>query len=197
MQGKKVAAAGKGDARFSDRDRRAGWGKGEEALERALKPGQDKDFYRKELEKMGYRITATNYDKPDYVEWEVVKGDQSYEVQFDMAGGKATKVDVTTNMWQAEATDRALDNKRGGVSDSDRRSTLDRGSRGHNDIKQVQEALKKEGHDPGPIDGVIGQKTQQALRDFQKSKNLKATGRLDDQTANALGVSAKDSARRS
>ncbi len=196
MQGKKVAAAGKGDARFSDRDRKAGWGKGEEALERALKPGEDKDFYRKELEKMGYRITATNYDKADYVEWEVVKGDQSYEVQLDMANGKATKVDVTTNMWQADATDRALDKKAAQTSDNDRRSTLDRG-RGHDDVKKVQEALKKEGHDPGPVDGVMGHKTQQALRDFQKSKNLKATGRLDDPTANALGVSGKDSARRS
>jgi hypothetical protein len=122
MQGKKVAAAGKGDARFSDRDRRAGWAKGEEALERALKPGHDKDFYRKELERMGYKITATNYDKPDYVEWEIVKGDQSYEVQLDMASGKATKVDVATNMWQADATDRALDNNRATTSGSDRRS---------------------------------------------------------------------------
>lgn len=198
MQGKKVAAAGRGDARFSDRDRRAGWTKGEEGLERALKTGQDKEFYRKELEKMGYRITATNHDKPDYVEWEVVKGDQSYEIQIDMAGGKATKVDVTTNMWQADATDRALDNKRANTRDTDQRSTLDRGDmRGHNDVKQVQEALKKEGHDPGPVDGVMGNKTQQALRDFQKAKNLKVTGRLDDPTANALGVSAKDSARRS
>jgi uncharacterized protein YmfQ (DUF2313 family) len=128
MQGKKVPAAGKGDARFSDRDRRAGWTKGEEALEQALKPGHDKAFYRKELEKMGYKITATNYDKPDYVEWEVVKGDQSYEVQLDMAGGKATKVDVTTNMWQADSTDRALDNKRA-TTDSDRRSALDRQAR--------------------------------------------------------------------
>jgi peptidoglycan hydrolase-like protein with peptidoglycan-binding domain len=42
----------------------------------------------------------------------------------------------------------------------------------------------------------MGEKTQQALRDFQKSKNLKATGRLDNETANALGVSVKDSGRR-
>jgi uncharacterized protein YmfQ (DUF2313 family) len=194
MQGKKLATAGKGDARFSDRDRRAGWSKGEEALERALKTGQDKDFYRKELEKMGYRITATNYDKPDYVEWEVVKGDQSYEVQLDLAGGKATKVDVTTNMWQADATDRALE---GRSRDADRRSSLNRGVPGNHDIKQVQEALKNQGHDPGPVDGVMGAKTQQALRDFQKSKNLTVTGRLDDATANALGVSSNDSARRS
>ena len=195
MQGKKVRAAGKADARFSDRDRRAGWTKGEEALEQALKPGQDKGFYRKELEKMGYRITATNYDKADYVEWEVVKGDQSYEVQLDMAGGKATKVDVTTNLWQADATDRALDNKR--ATTGDRRGALDRDAvGGQEDIRQVQQALKKEGHDPGPVDGVMGEKTQQALRDFQKSKNLKVTGRLDDQTADALGVS-KDAGKRS
>ena len=197
MQGKKVAAAGKGDARFSDRDRRAGWDKGKDGLERALKPGQNKDFYRKELEKMGYKITATNQDKPDYVEWEVVKGDETYEVQLDMADGKASKVDVTTNMWQADATDRALD-RRAGVRDNDRRSNLDRGAaRGHEDIKQVQEALKKEGHDPGPVDGVMGEKTQQALREFQKSKNLKVTGRLDDETARSLGVSTRDSGRRS
>jgi peptidoglycan hydrolase-like protein with peptidoglycan-binding domain len=68
---------------------------------------------------------------------------------------------------------------------------------GNHDIKQVQEALKNQGHDPGPVDGVMGAKTQQALRDFQKSKNLTVTGRLDDATANALGVSNKDSARRS
>ncbi|HEX2229072.1 MAG TPA: peptidoglycan-binding domain-containing protein [Candidatus Binatia bacterium] len=198
LQGKKVAAAGKGDARFSDRDRRVGWNKGEEALERALKPGQDKNFYRKELEKMGYKITATNHDKPDYVEWEVVKGDDTYEVQLDMAGGKATKVDVATNMWQANATDRALDNKRADIRDNDRRSSLDRGAvRDHDDIRQVQQSLKKEGHDPGPIDGVMGEKTQHALREFQKSKNLKPTGRLDDETAKALGVSGKDFGKRS
>lgn len=196
MQGKKVAAAGRGDARFSDRDRRAGWKKGSEALERALKPGQDKEFYRRELEKMGYKITATNQDKPDYVEWEVVKGEDTYEVQLEMAGGKAKKVDVTTNLWQADATDRALANRRADAKDNDRRGILDRRStRGNEDIRQAQQALKKEGHDPGPVDGVMGEKTQQALREFQKSKNLKTTGRLDDETARALGVSGSSDRR--
>jgi hypothetical protein len=56
-----------------------------------------------------------NYDKPDYVEYEVVKGDQSYEVQIDLDknSGRAKKIDVTTNMWQAEATERALEANRG------------------------------------------------------------------------------------
>jgi peptidoglycan hydrolase-like protein with peptidoglycan-binding domain len=61
------------------------------------------------------------------------------------------------------------------------------------DIRQVQEALKTQGHDPGPIDGVMGPKTRHALRAFQQAKNLKATGQLDSETTSALGVSASSS----
>jgi len=57
-------------------------------------------------------------------------------------------------------------------------------------VKEVQEALKGNGFDPGTADGVIGPKTNQAIRDFQKSKNLQATGRIDERTASALGVDA-------
>jgi peptidoglycan hydrolase-like protein with peptidoglycan-binding domain len=62
-------------------------------------------------------------------------------------------------------------------------------------IKQVQEALKSKGHDPGPADGVMGPKTQQALRAFQKDSGMQATGRLDDKTASALGVDAAGSGK--
>ena len=54
--------------------------------------------------------------------------------------------------------------------------------------KSLQEALKAKGEDPGPIDGVIGNKTRTALRAFQKANNLKVTGALDDQTAEKLGL---------
>lgn len=57
---------------------------------------------------MGYKITATNYDKADYVEYEVVKDDETFEVQIEMKQGKATEIDVATNLWKAEATERAL-----------------------------------------------------------------------------------------
>ena len=118
VKGNKVPAMGRGDARYSDRDRRADWTKGKEQLEQMLKTGQDKETYRRELEKMGWKITSVNSDKPDYVEWEIVKGDQSYEVQlnFDKTSNKASKIDVTTNMWQAEATERALDANQKGRS---------------------------------------------------------------------------------
>jgi peptidoglycan hydrolase-like protein with peptidoglycan-binding domain len=58
-------------------------------------------------------------------------------------------------------------------------------------VKAVQQALKDKGHDPGEVDGKMGPKTQQALRDYQQKEGLKATGRLDSETAAKLGVQAK------
>jgi hypothetical protein len=82
----------------------------EEKLEQALKTGEEKDFYRRQLEKMGWKVTSVNYNKPDYVEYEIVKGDTSYEVQIDIDknSNKATKVDVVTNVWKTDATNNAL-----------------------------------------------------------------------------------------
>ena len=59
-------------------------------------------------------------------------------------------------------------------------------------VKEIQEALKSKGFDPGTADGVIGPKTSQAIRSFQKSENLQVTGRIDEKTAKALGVDAAD-----
>jgi Putative peptidoglycan binding domain len=39
-------------------------------------------------------------------------------------------------------------------------------------VKQLQEALKAKGHDPGPIDGVMGPKTRAALDKYQKAENI-------------------------
>ena len=97
-------------ARYSDRDRMRSSKDDEDKLEKALKTGEEKEFYRRELEKLSWQITSINYDKPDYIEYEIVKGDSSYEVQidFDKNSRKATKVDVTTNVWQTDATENAL-----------------------------------------------------------------------------------------
>ena len=56
------------------------------------------------------------------------------------------------------------------------------------EIKKLQEALKAKGHDPSPIDGIMGAKTRAAIKEFQEASGLKGTGRLDDQTAEKLGV---------
>lgn len=53
-------------------------------------------------------------------------------------------------------------------------------------IKQAQEQLKSAGFDPGPTDGIMGPQTQKALKDYQQSKGLKASGQLDQETRQAL-----------
>ena len=82
-----------------------------EQLKKALGKGHDKAFYRQELEKMGYAITAVNSDDKDYLEYEVVKGGNSYEVQVDFKDGKSDKVDIANNVWKTKATKEALKNK--------------------------------------------------------------------------------------
>src|SRR5207249_11635584 len=96
--------------RYSDRDRMKTAKDSEDKLEQALKTGETKDFYRRELEKMGWQITSVNYDKPDYLEYEIVKGDRTFEVQvdFDKNSHKANKVDVGWNAWKTDATENAL-----------------------------------------------------------------------------------------
>jgi peptidoglycan hydrolase-like protein with peptidoglycan-binding domain len=53
-------------------------------------------------------------------------------------------------------------------------------------IGQAQDRLKAAGFDPGPLDGVLGQRTREALRRYQASQGLPATGQLDEATRQAL-----------
>ena len=82
----------------------------ENQLELKLKDVQNRADYAKVLQSNGYRISATNDDEPDYLEYEVVKGSQSYEVQlsFDDGASKATKIDVASNIWRADSTEKML-----------------------------------------------------------------------------------------
>jgi peptidoglycan hydrolase-like protein with peptidoglycan-binding domain len=61
---------------------------------------------------------------------------------------------------------------------------------GSTTVRQVQQALNQRGFRAGPPDGVFGPSTQVALRNFQVSEHLEATGQLNRQTLQALGVQA-------
>lgn len=43
-------------------------------------------------------------------------------------------------------------------------------------VMELQAALKRAGMDPGPLDGKLGSKTKEAIKEFQRRKNLKADG---------------------
>jgi len=87
-------------------------------------------------------------------------------------------------------------NGTGSQSGTDSSNSMSRrGSAGN--IKEAQQALKNKGYDPGPVDGVMGAKTKEAIKSFQNASNLQATGTLDAQTADKLGVQSGSSSNRS
>ena len=55
-------------------------------------------------------------------------------------------------------------------------------------VKQAQEKLSAAGHDAGTPDGKVGPKTQAAVKEFQESKGLQASGTLDQETLAALEI---------
>ena len=56
-------------------------------------------------------------------------------------------------------------------------------------VRKAQQALKDKGFDPGPVDGIMGAQTREAVKKFQeKQANMKGTGQLNQQTLSALGV---------
>ena len=56
-------------------------------------------------------------------------------------------------------------------------------------IKQVQERLRDDGYyKQGPVDGLWGDGTQTAVRNFQRDHSLSTTGRLDVATLEALNI---------
>jgi uncharacterized protein YmfQ (DUF2313 family) len=144
------SVAAEDNSKYSDRDRMRSGKNDKEALERALKSGEEKEFYRRELEKLGWMITAVNYDKPDYVEYEIVKGDQSFEVQVDIDKNshKATKVDVAFNAWKTDATKQALKNgkkveyPKRTTANPQRFSERERMKSAKNDKEKLEQALK-------------------------------------------------------
>jgi TonB family protein len=56
------------------------------------------------------------------------------------------------------------------------------------EARQMQERLRAAGLNPGTVDGVPGQQTVTALRQYQKAHGLPVTGLLDDATKQALGT---------
>jgi LysM repeat protein len=53
-------------------------------------------------------------------------------------------------------------------------------------VKVVQRALAAAGFDPGPIDGVFGQRTERAVKSFQAIQGLTIDGKVGSATLSAL-----------
>jgi peptidoglycan hydrolase-like protein with peptidoglycan-binding domain len=55
-------------------------------------------------------------------------------------------------------------------------------------LRAVHVALGERGYNAGPVDAVMGPRTAEALRSFQRRQGLQITGRPDAATVSALGL---------
>jgi peptidoglycan hydrolase-like protein with peptidoglycan-binding domain len=58
-------------------------------------------------------------------------------------------------------------------------------------VSKMQKILKDKGFDAGPVDGIAGPRTKQALSSFQESEGLAVTGKPDKETLQALAPDAE------
>lgn len=118
------------------------------------------------------------------------------ELARQVPGVRSVRNDVAFERRGDAATDRSTwrnANDRMRPADDRMRASMDRS--GTAEVRAMQEALKDRGYDPGPVDGVMGPRTASALRDYQKTENLRVTGQLDAETVSSLKAPAKRQAR--
>lgn len=60
------------------------------------------------------------------------------------------------------------------------------------EVKQIQEKLKRWGYYNGNIDGIYGSKTVSAVKAFQKKNNLKVDGIAGNETLKAIGITSSN-----
>jgi peptidoglycan hydrolase-like protein with peptidoglycan-binding domain len=55
-------------------------------------------------------------------------------------------------------------------------------------VRDVQLELARAGYDPGPLDGILGQATRDAIAQFQADRGLGVSGRIDNALLENLGL---------
>ncbi|MGB8353475.1 MAG: peptidoglycan-binding domain-containing protein [Chthoniobacteraceae bacterium] len=58
----------------------------------------------------------------------------------------------------------------------------------NNVVSNVQSTLANDGYNPGPVDGVPGPQTEQAIAQYQDDNGMPATGQIDSALLNSLGL---------
>ena len=72
--------------------------------------------------------------------------------------------------------------------------TVSKGSKDKNTVKEVQQTLKDQGYYTTykghylKVDGKYDKYTVKSIRQFQKDKKLKVTGKVDEKTAKKLKI---------
>ena len=139
---------------------------------------QTQDQTKKQTEKKGNRKTETEKTTEKRTETQQkTQTDQNAQTEKKAPSEKKTGTTGKTGAKKAKKT----------------------GALSQDKVRQVQMALKNDGFDPGPIDGIMGPMTMTALRNYQSHNKLQVTGTLTAETENMLlqGASAGATRRRS
>jgi lipid-binding SYLF domain-containing protein/peptidoglycan hydrolase-like protein with peptidoglycan-binding domain len=107
--------------------------------------------------------------------------DQSTTATQSTTTGQSKSDQSTTTTDKTKSQKSKSTAKKGTVSKEKKTSSVSRDK-----VRETQTALKKEGFDPGPIDGILGPMTMTALRNYQSHNHLEVTGTITDETHNAL-----------
>ena len=164
-------------------------GKSAEARNKLLSGALDSNWEKltKKIEEAG--IEASTFEE------KVKKVAKAHNVDIDAAIKKHGSLEeaFTSGAISSDILKEAVDGLSSSLSDlSNIRKKLKKGSTGE-DVKKVQEALKGLGYDLGKwdIDGVLGDKTEAAIKEFQKANGLKVDGIIGDDTLAALEKASK------
>jgi len=118
------------------------------------------------------------------------------------AAGAQTEKDTAAAGSQSEQTGSGPETPRARSDESSDSTQIGQGASGasqsqatvsQQDVRQAQQALKEQGQDPGPIDGIMGPLTRRALREFQEKQGLEQTGTLDAETRQRLNIDGSSS----
>jgi lipid-binding SYLF domain-containing protein len=107
--------------------------------------------------------------------------------QSTTAKQSTTTDQSTTGQSTSATTDKAKSQKskstvKKGTANKDKKTSSISGEK----VRATQTALKNEGFDPGPIDGIMGPLTMSALRNYQSRNHLEVTGTLTAETGSVL-----------
>jgi Putative peptidoglycan binding domain len=64
-----------------------------------------------------------------------------------------------------------------------------------NIVRAIQSRLQEEGLDPGPIDGLHGPKTAEAIRKYQIAQGAVPDGRISEELLKSLGLLSAEDAK--
>ena len=155
---------------------------GEKIQDKAEKAG---DKIERGAEKTGDKLERAADKTGEKARKAADKAENKTESTWDKTKDKARDVKDAVKDKTSEMTDKV----KAKTTDKMERTTDRMNAKTeHKDVMAMQQALRDKGHNPGPIDGIMGPRTRSALMSYQRKEGMTPTGRWNDETAAKLGV---------